>query len=67
MKIATAGLLLAACAAPTHWEREGATDRDYRMELAQCRVTAASIPDPIIGGATIRNCLIGKGWEQRPR
>lgn len=58
-------VLLAACAAPSKWSRDGATDRDFRMELAQCRVVAATVPDPIIGLATVNNCLIGKGWERQ--
>ena len=68
MKLATAAisvaLFVSACTAPAKWYRDGATERDFRMEHAQCRVEAAKVPDPIIGMVTVNNCLIGKGWER---
>jgi hypothetical protein len=72
LAVISLALFISACTAPAKWHRDGATERDFRMEHAQCRVEAAKVPDPIIGMTTVNNCLIGKGWEragsaQRPR
>lgn len=76
-RVALIGLLLTACAAPTVWVREGATERDFRMEQAQCRVEAGkrsrsndgsvggNLADIATGMATLNNCMIGKGWEKK--
>lgn len=66
---------LTACATtpyPENWHRDGATERDLRMESAQCKVQAISGSSAqsdgvaaYLGAAGIfRNCMIGKGWER---
>jgi len=38
-----AAAMLAGCAAPT-WHKAGATDREFQMSLARCRMGVAMVP-----------------------
>lgn len=42
--------VLAGCEAPAPWTKPGATERDFQMSLARCRMQAAGRPsDPDLG------------------
>jgi hypothetical protein len=42
--IVAAAALLAGCAAPTHWNKPGATEADFQQAQARCRMHAAGLP-----------------------
>lgn len=50
MKVATTLLLLCAVAgcasSANYWYKTGATERDFEMAMARCRMGAATLPDP---------------------
>ncbi|TAM17607.1 MAG: hypothetical protein EPN62_19910 [Candidimonas sp.] len=56
--------LLAGCAAPMVWNKDGATQQDFYMESGQCKAQAFSIAGaPIMQIAIVYNsCMEGHGW-----
>lgn len=79
--IASTAVVLAACAGPqpTYWYKTGATERDFNMAMARCRMGIANIPESRKGGpgADLQDiatrmqygddCLIADGWYRGPR
>ena len=57
-------ILLAGCA-PTIWNREGATEKDFNMDRGQCNAQALSVPGAtnLQRNAVFDNCMVGKGWR----
>lgn len=71
--IAVAVLLLTGCATRPQmaWFKDGSTQQDFNAELGQCRAQAFGVPgamNNLLQVAIVQqNCMLGKGWEQRPR
>lgn len=59
--------LLAGCAAPKLWYRDGSTRQQYDMEIGQCQAQGYAVPGA--GSeqthAVINACMRGKGWVLR--
>lgn len=78
---AATAVALAACASPepNYWYRSGATQRDFDMAMARCRMGAATIPEPRRAGAGdelrsaatsigyMNDCLTADGWRLGPK
>jgi hypothetical protein len=48
-----------------HWERAGATERDFYQDRGQCNAQAFAVPGGLMQVALVQNfCLQGKGWEK---
>lgn len=64
-------LLLVACASQPEyvWQKPGANDNDWEMDLGQCRAQAFGTANVTLMQAAIvqTSCLRGKGWRQVPR
>lgn len=61
-----AAAVLAACAGPKVWTRDGATQDDFYRDRGQCQAQAFSVPNvPVMQAALVFNsCMQGKGWHQ---
>ncbi|MDW7534505.1 MAG: hypothetical protein SCG82_01435 [Candidatus Nitrotoga sp.] len=48
-----------------HWEKPGASDRDFNVDRGQCNAQAFSVAGGnIMQIAIVQNsCLQGKGWQ----
>jgi hypothetical protein len=69
MVMAAICLLSGAACTPYAWYRAGSSERDFRIERAQCNERANSISGAgiIQRDAVFQNCMEGKGWEWKPQ
>lgn len=60
-------LLLAGCATTqTYWEKPGASQSDFQVDMGQCRAQAFGVPgamNNLMQVAMVQSaCMQGKGW-----
>jgi hypothetical protein len=63
-------LSLLGCAhTQPYWEKQGASNQDFQMDLGQCQAQAFSLANGnLFQIAIVQNsCLRGKGWYQVQR
>jgi len=61
---------LSGCATNNwHWDKSGADEQVYNMDMGQCRAQALSGTGGYVNAGTImilNSCMQGKGWYQVP-
>jgi hypothetical protein len=57
-------VLLAGCGGGNQYVKPGATDKDFKTDLAACKAEWQDYP--LLMSEVMNACLQGKGWRQRP-
>lgn len=62
-------LIATACATPKQWVKQGASESDFRLESADCKARAFSIPNapPVQIAIVYNECMQSKGWQTEPK
>lgn len=65
------GAVLSACALfPSwHWEKNGASDADYKNDEILCKARVYSGTDGVVTQGSVRrmhDCLTARGWRKAP-